>query len=198
MAERPAYLVALARLRDRVRFGAYVAALPPVYAHFGGLYLAVATASSIEQFGHAAASHSVVISRWPSLERLQAFWASRDYRKVLALRAGTGEVTAVGLEGHADAGSNDALPAIALILGSGPSPALLEAGGAQSLACVRERELSALEGDWTHGDVALYGFAELTTGRKLLSQLSSGQRGRSLLLPGIPPTVEMPCGLAVG
>ncbi len=194
MVEAPAYLVALARLRDRRRFADYVAQMPSLYARFGGQYLAVSTAAEVEQFGHGQPGQSVVISRWPSLARLKEFWSSSEYRRVATLREDTGDVVVLGLEArHALPVPVGARPALALIVGLSPSPALFESGGASALAYARERDLTVLEGSWGGDDVALYGFPELGLGRQLLSQLSSGQRGRSLLMPGITPTVVMPC-----
>lgn len=194
MAEAPAYLVALARLRDRRRFASYVAQMPPLYARYGGHYLAVSTPAEVEQFGHGQPGQSVVISRWPSMTRLQEFWSSSEYRRVAALRADTGDVVVLGIEARqAQPVPTGSRPALALILGHSPSPALFESGGASALAYARERDLTVLEGSWGGDDLALYAFPEIGLGRQLLSQLSSGQRGRSLLLPGIAPTVEMPC-----
>ena len=155
MADRRACLVARALLHDRSRFANHVSALPPVYARFGGRYLAVATPATIEQFGQGQLSQSVVISRWPSLAYLQKFWVSNEYQQVMALRAGTRDVVVAGLEAQLDA----ALPqdqALGLILRLGPSPALLESGRASNIECVREFEIRVLEGDWTRGDCASF------------------------------------------
>ncbi len=194
MSNSPALLVALARMRDRLRFADYVAAMPPLYSRFGGRYLAVSTASNVEQFGHSPTTQAVLISRWDSIESVLRFWNSPEYQVVTQLRAGTGDFIAVATVANADV-EIAALPALAMILGPAPSPALFESGGAVALASARARDLQALEGEWIDGDLAIYGFPSLNLGRQMLLQLSSGQRGRSLLMPSIAPSVEMPCAV---
>ena len=43
-----------------------------------------------------------------------------------------------------------------------------------------------LHGDWTQGDVAIYGWDSAGRARRPLMSFSSGQRGRGLLLPALP------------
>jgi len=194
MSAGPAFLVALAQMRDRVRFADYVAAMPPLYLRFGGRYLVVSTAANVEQFGQSQLAQAVVISRWESMENLLTFWQSSEYQSVMQLREGTGDFTAIAVATN-PAIDTKALPALAMILGSAPSPALFEAGGAVALVSARARDLHALEGEWVDGDLGIYGFTSLNLGRKMLMQLSSGQRGRSLLMPSIATSVEMPCAV---
>lgn len=185
MAAYAAYLLVLARIADRLRFGHYVRALPPVYARYGGRYLAVAPALSVEQFGHTETPQSVVISRWPSFEHLCAFWSSADYREVADLRTRTGEFLVAAVDGLPECPDSPPARYLSVILGPGPSPALLEAEGACPLALAREAQVRALEGTWPVGDCALYGFASAEVARRSLLTFSSGQRGRSLLLPAM-------------
>lgn len=185
MSAQAAYLLVLARISDRLRFGNYVRALPPIYARYGGRYLAVAPALSVEQFGHTETPQSVVVSRWPSFEQLSRFWSSPDYREVADLRARTGEFLVAAVDGLPDCPESPPTRYLSVILGPGPSPALLEAEGACPLALAREAQVQPLEGAWPTGDCALYGFANADVARRSLLTFSSGQRGRSLLMPAV-------------
>jgi uncharacterized protein (DUF1330 family) len=93
LASRPALLIVLGRIQDRVRFVDYTQALPPVYAQYGGSYLALAPAPNVHvQYSEQPwPASSVVLSLWPTVERLRQFWNSPEYRSVAQLRAGTGE-----------------------------------------------------------------------------------------------------------
>lgn len=185
MSADAAYLLVLARVSDRLRFAEYVRALPPVYARYGGRYLAVAPALSVEQFGHTESPQSVVVSRWPSFEQLCTFWSSTDYRRVAGLRARTGEFLAAAVDGLPACPESPPARYLSMILGPGPSPALLEAEGACPLALARESQVRPLEGAWPVGDCALYAFADAELARRSLLTFSSGQRGRSLLVPAV-------------
>lgn len=189
MSQVPGYLVVLARVQDRPRFGAYVGALPPVYQQYGGRYLAVAPAATVEQFGAVEAAQSVVVSAWPSLDGLLRFWSSAEYREVVKLRDGTGEFIVAGLGGDGSDHAVDlaGMEALVLILGAPLSPAIVEAEGGTMIARARSSELKLLEGRWTQGDVAIFSFARITKARAVLSQISSGERRRGLILPLTAP-----------
>lgn len=75
---KPAYLVVLGEVRDREKFmSGYTAKLPPIYEKFGGEYLAVGR--NFEVLEGAGTFKSFVISRWPSMDAVKAFWTSPDY-----------------------------------------------------------------------------------------------------------------------
>lgn len=77
-APRPAYLVVLGDVHDREAFAKdYVAKLPPLYARFGGEYLAVGR--NFEVMEGKGDFQSYVISKWPSMEAGRAFWNSPEY-----------------------------------------------------------------------------------------------------------------------
>jgi uncharacterized protein (DUF1330 family) len=81
----PAYLVVLGDVKDRESFAAgYVAKLPPVYAKYGGEYLAVGR--NFEVLEGKAGFQSVVISRWPSMASGRAFWNSPEYKALQKAR----------------------------------------------------------------------------------------------------------------
>jgi uncharacterized protein (DUF1330 family) len=140
------YLVVLAKINDRARFGAYIQALPPVYAQFGGRYLSVAPAARVEQFGSVEDAGSVVISVWRSLDTVQRFWHSPEYRAVAALRAGTGEFVVRALAGRAPPETLGAEEAILLGLSRDATLASKADPRLDLLAEGTERTLVALEG----------------------------------------------------
>ena len=77
-ATAPAYLVVVGKVYQRdAFFDGYVAELPPVYAKYGGTYLALGRDHQVLE--GAAAFESFVISRWPSIEAARAFWNSDEY-----------------------------------------------------------------------------------------------------------------------
>jgi uncharacterized protein (DUF1330 family) len=118
------YLIVLARIEDRAKFGAYVAALPPVYHYFGGSYLCVSPqatqrwAATPANPGVPHPAHALVISRWPTMARLTEFWHSAQYQAVAQLRAGTGQFWVSALAGVAEI---TALPSLALSIDA-PAP----------------------------------------------------------------------------
>jgi uncharacterized protein (DUF1330 family) len=96
------YLIVVAEITDRNRFADYVQALPPVYQHFGGEYLAIAGPSQARRLG-AAAEKSIVISAWSSLDQIKQFWHSEAYQQVAKKRAGTGQFQVCAIAGSVDA-----------------------------------------------------------------------------------------------
>jgi len=158
---RAAYLLVQASVTDRARFGGYIGALPPVYAKFGGAYVAVAPAPTVERLARPGATQSIVISRWPSLARVKEFWNSSDYAQVKTLREGTGSFTVVAFEAQPDAVlpiSNDATPGILVIQGDPAAldlQALLAQGPAVELVRANAAQVSVLEGKWSPAAVSL-------------------------------------------
>ena len=76
--ERPAYLVVLGEVYDADAFAKnYVVRLGPVYAQYGGEYLAVGR--NFETFEGEARFKSFVISKWPSMDAARVFWNSPEY-----------------------------------------------------------------------------------------------------------------------
>lgn len=76
--DKPAYLVVLGEVLDRDRFARdYVAVLPPVYAKYGGSYLAAGR--NFEVLEGEGDFRSFVISKWPSMDAAKTFWTSAEY-----------------------------------------------------------------------------------------------------------------------
>ncbi|MGD9597136.1 MAG: DUF1330 domain-containing protein [Steroidobacteraceae bacterium] len=98
-ATRPAYLLVQGVVTDPEGFKAYNAALPPIYAKFGGAHISLTPAAKVEMIEGAAEGRSVVISRFPSKEAALAFWHSPEYTAAKSLRAGKGTFSVMVLEG---------------------------------------------------------------------------------------------------
>lgn len=74
----PAYLIVLGDVYDRDAFiSGYAAKMPPLYAQFGGEYLAVGQNKDILE--GEGSFQSYVISKWPSMDAARAFWNSEGY-----------------------------------------------------------------------------------------------------------------------
>jgi uncharacterized protein (DUF1330 family) len=83
--ERPAYLVVVGEVRNPKAFAeGYVAKLPPVYAKYGGEYLAVGR--NFEVLEGEAGFQSYVISKWPSMAAGRTFWNSEEYEALRQAR----------------------------------------------------------------------------------------------------------------
>jgi uncharacterized protein (DUF1330 family) len=193
MSDRPAYLLLLASGTERRQFAEYAAEVSPQLTRNGARLLALAPAHSVETFGCNDGPISVMVSRWSNIERLRGFWHSSGHRRLAGQRARCGARVAVALDNPVRETTPSAADAVlALFLGAGPSPALLEAEGARLLALLREPQVEPLEGSWERGDVALYGWTSALSARRQLLTFCSGQRGRALLLPALPLPREAP------
>jgi uncharacterized protein (DUF1330 family) len=74
----PAYMVVTGEVLDRAAFGAgYAAKLPPLYATYGGTYIAIGR--GVEHLEGESTFQSFVISKWPSKQAAVDFWSSAEY-----------------------------------------------------------------------------------------------------------------------
>jgi uncharacterized protein (DUF1330 family) len=96
---RPGYLVVQGIVTDREGFRAYSAALPPIYAKYGGHYLAMTPAPRVEVAEGQPENRSVVVAKFPSKEAAWAFWNSPEYAAAKKLREGKGTFYVMVLEG---------------------------------------------------------------------------------------------------
>lgn len=188
MFDRPAYLLTLAPGIERTHFSDYLAGLPALYSRHGGQHLAVAPAPTVERFGHHQATQSVMLSRWPGMRPLLEFWRSPDHQRLAGRRSINDGICVAAFEGETTADGAPRAEALAIFLGPSPTPALLEAEGAHAVALARERQVEALEGPWTLGDIAIYAWDSARSARRQLVTYSSGQRGRAMLIPTLPAT----------
>jgi uncharacterized protein (DUF1330 family) len=97
--DKPCYLVVMGTVTNREAFRAYAAALPPLYARYGGVYLAVQRGPAVLE--GVADFESIVISRWPNCAAANAFWGSPAYRALVEMRKDWGRFTVVLTEGLA-------------------------------------------------------------------------------------------------
>lgn len=96
---RAAYLLVQGVVTDPEGFKAYNAALPPIYAKFGGAHVSLTPAARVQVIEGDAEGRSIVISKFPSKEVALAFWNSPEYTAAKALRAGKGHFFVTLLEG---------------------------------------------------------------------------------------------------
>lgn len=99
-----AYLVVIAHVDDRAAFmSTYAPAAAALVARMGGQYLLRAPgALGLEGDGWQGAS--VVISQWPDMSALNAFWHSEEYARIRQLRDGIARCQVLALD------SPDAVP----------------------------------------------------------------------------------------
>ncbi|MBY0423949.1 MAG: DUF1330 domain-containing protein, partial [Parvularculaceae bacterium] len=113
-AGKPAYLVVLGEVYDREKFATgYVAKLPPIYQKFGGEYLAVGR--NFEVLEGTGAFKSYIISKWPSMDAVKAFWTSPEYKELQRARIDGkwGRFDVYALEGLAAPSTSAAPPTAA-------------------------------------------------------------------------------------
>lgn len=83
-----AYMIILARVRDRVRFlQEYAAPAAALVARFGGEYL-VRSPRTRTLEGTLGEGWSSVVSKWPDRDSIERFWTSPDYAPLKAVRQG--------------------------------------------------------------------------------------------------------------
>ncbi len=95
----PAYLLVQGTVTDLEGFKAYNAALPPIYAKFGGHYLTVMPAHKVEVAEGEPEGRSILIAKFPSKDAAWGFWKSTEYAAAKPLRAGKGTFFVTVLEG---------------------------------------------------------------------------------------------------
>lgn len=100
----PAYMVVVARIRDRDAFlQGYAATAANLVERFGGKYLLRAPGAELLEgaFGEGA---SIVISEWPDLDSAKAFWNSPEYADAKRKREATAECQVLLIEAPAICG----------------------------------------------------------------------------------------------
>lgn len=81
-----AYMIVLAKIEDRERFiGGYGQAAAALIQKHGGRYLLRGPGVRLLE-GDWGDGSSAVISEWPDMDRLRAFWDSPEYAEVKTLR----------------------------------------------------------------------------------------------------------------
>lgn len=85
------YQVAIVKITNRTPgFAEYVKKSAELLAKYGAEYIVRGPAESILD-GDYLAGRAVVVSKWPSLEKVKEFWNSEEYQKnIKPLREGAG------------------------------------------------------------------------------------------------------------
>jgi uncharacterized protein (DUF1330 family) len=81
----PMYLVAELSVRDRDKLLQYAAEVAPLMTSYGGEILAT-SAAGVDVVEGDWVPDLLVVHRWRSLEDFDAFWESKDYAPIRALR----------------------------------------------------------------------------------------------------------------
>jgi uncharacterized protein (DUF1330 family) len=94
----PAYMIVIARVRDRERFmRGYAPRAAELIERFGGRYLLRLPAATVLE-GSLEPGQSVVVSRWPDRAAAERFWQSAEYAEVKKLREGICDAQVLLLE----------------------------------------------------------------------------------------------------
>ena len=88
-----AYMIVSGKNYEAKDLGPYAAKLPPIYAKYGGHYIAFSSDYTIVE-GNLDAQ-AVIISAWPDIDAAKTFWNSPEYQKAMELREGIGEFDVV-------------------------------------------------------------------------------------------------------
>lgn len=91
------YHLVTIKVLDRERFRAYAEVARHLPAQFGGEYLSAGR--PIGTLEGEAITDPTVLTRWPSMEALERFWFSPEYKQVKRMRDGAAEVSSTILQG---------------------------------------------------------------------------------------------------
>ena len=91
-----AYMIVQGKGYEPGELAEYAAALPPIYAKYGGYYVVFETDIDVAEGDQDYLA--TIVSAWPSKEAARAFWDSPEYGEAIKLREGIGtfDVSIVG------------------------------------------------------------------------------------------------------
>jgi uncharacterized protein (DUF1330 family) len=93
----PAYVVARIEVTDWNRYQGYVKATPDIISRYGGRFIArggrVITLEGPEE------KRRTVLVEFPSMEKAEAWYHSREYQEAKGLRAGAAIASIIAVEG---------------------------------------------------------------------------------------------------
>ena len=92
-----AYLIANVEVTDPAAYEEYRRRVPAIIAAHGGRYLARGGAS--QRLEGDSGAHRLVIVEFPDMARLQAFYASPEYRPLIAMRQRASRSSLMAVEG---------------------------------------------------------------------------------------------------
>ena len=96
----PSYLLVVGKTTDRVKIGAYAAALPPIYAANNAYYLAIGGAGrGVTWLEGPWRDRSIILGKFPSRSQIDSFWWGESYREAIKKRENAGVFSVVALEG---------------------------------------------------------------------------------------------------
>lgn len=85
--EPPAYMIVMGEVFDRPAFmEGYASKLAPLYAEYGGAYIALGGGPGIEVLEGDYAPPSYVLSKWPNAQAARDFWNSEAYDELRRAR----------------------------------------------------------------------------------------------------------------
>lgn len=93
----PAYLIADVQVHDSVGYEAYRQGVPDALRPYGGRYFARGGATVMLE--GAPPPNRIVVIEFPSLEKLQAFWNSPEYKPLREVRERTAKSRIYAVEG---------------------------------------------------------------------------------------------------
>lgn len=92
-----AYLLAQVEVRDMQQYRKYTAQTPDIIAKYGGRFLT--RGGAVVTLEGAAPANRIVLIEFPSLERVQEFYASAEYQTVKELRLPAATASFLALDG---------------------------------------------------------------------------------------------------
>jgi len=97
----PAYLIVVAHVHDRDAFlRGYAPAAAELVERLGGQYVVRAPGAVVLE-GAGRDGGSVVVSQWPDMAALRAFWDGPDYARIRPLREGIADCQVLAVESAA-------------------------------------------------------------------------------------------------
>lgn len=88
-----AYMIVQGYEYEAADLGPYAATLPPIYAKYGGRYVAFSTDYDVAEGTYD--SKAIIISAWPDAAAARKFWNSPEYREAVKLREDIGRFDVV-------------------------------------------------------------------------------------------------------
>ena len=101
----PAYIISRFEVTDPERFQRYREASTPLAKAYGAKYLA--RSDYVDCLDGVHDGRTVVIIEFPDMERLKAFWNSKEYQEARKLRLGAAEIDIWALPSLPEASAKD-------------------------------------------------------------------------------------------
>lgn len=94
----PAYLLVKLRVTDKQKFLQYADAARGIAPRYGARYLVAGR--PVEVLEETGTVEPIVLTQWPDVDAIRAFWNSPEYQAAITLREGAAEVTAMIFDGE--------------------------------------------------------------------------------------------------